>query len=251
MLKLEKIITLIEEIHAWTFGHHINDLHWQRWLWDRYFWLTMNTNCILYVQKCQQCLTHTDVIHVPPYKILSSKIINKWHSILPIRQRSIPSINYYACAQNLHWARRSIEPEICIETRICIASEDYIEPKICIWARKLNWSLKFALNSKIALCPKTALSPKFSLSPKIALCPKKTLSPIIILCLKLYELENCMCPRTTMRPKTAMSLRTTYIYIKLLSNYSTRCSNYNKTYTLSLLIVYILKASFSWPMNII
>ena len=34
-----------------------------------YFWLTMETNCCQFVQRCQECQMHGDLIHVPPFEL--------------------------------------------------------------------------------------------------------------------------------------------------------------------------------------
>ena len=34
-----------------------------------YFWLTMETYCFQFVQKCLECQMHRDLIHVPPSEL--------------------------------------------------------------------------------------------------------------------------------------------------------------------------------------
>ena len=34
-----------------------------------YFWLTMETDCCLFVQRCSECQMHGDLIHVPPSEL--------------------------------------------------------------------------------------------------------------------------------------------------------------------------------------
>ena len=34
-----------------------------------YFWLTMETNCCQFVQRCLECQMHRDLIHVPPSEL--------------------------------------------------------------------------------------------------------------------------------------------------------------------------------------
>ncbi|XP_049378136.1 uncharacterized protein LOC125842899 [Solanum stenotomum] len=61
---------LIEEIHAGTCGPHMNGFTLsKKILRSGYFWLTMETDCIRYVQKCHQCQTHADMILVPPNEL--------------------------------------------------------------------------------------------------------------------------------------------------------------------------------------
>ncbi|XP_070009783.1 uncharacterized protein [Nicotiana sylvestris] len=54
---------LLKEIHAGTCGPHMNDIVLsKKILKDGYFWMTMETNCIQYVQKSHQCQIHADMI---------------------------------------------------------------------------------------------------------------------------------------------------------------------------------------------
>ncbi|XP_070056822.1 uncharacterized protein [Nicotiana tomentosiformis] len=47
---------LLEEIHAGTCGPHMNGFTLaQKILRAGYFWMTMETDCIKYIQKCHQC----------------------------------------------------------------------------------------------------------------------------------------------------------------------------------------------------
>ena len=34
-----------------------------------YFWLTMETNCCKFVQRCSKCQIHRDLIHMPPSEL--------------------------------------------------------------------------------------------------------------------------------------------------------------------------------------
>ena len=34
-----------------------------------YFWLTMETDCCQFVQRCPECQIHGDLIHVPPSEL--------------------------------------------------------------------------------------------------------------------------------------------------------------------------------------
>ena len=34
-----------------------------------YFWLTMETDCYQFVQRCLECQMHEDLIHVPPSEL--------------------------------------------------------------------------------------------------------------------------------------------------------------------------------------
>nr|XP_004228979.1 uncharacterized protein LOC101245691 [Solanum lycopersicum] len=61
---------LVEEIHAGTCGPHMNDFTLaKKILRSGYYCLTMETDCIRYVQNCRQCQTHADMIRVPPNEL--------------------------------------------------------------------------------------------------------------------------------------------------------------------------------------
>nr|XP_016503241.1 PREDICTED: uncharacterized protein LOC107821317 [Nicotiana tabacum] len=61
---------LLEEIYAGTCGPHMNGFTLaKKILRAGYFWMTMETDCIRYVQKCHQCQVHADMIRVPPNKL--------------------------------------------------------------------------------------------------------------------------------------------------------------------------------------
>ncbi|XP_070035426.1 uncharacterized protein [Nicotiana tomentosiformis] len=66
----EEASKLLEEIHAGTCGPHMNGFVLaKKILRAGYFWMTMVTECIRYVQKCHQCQVHTDMIRVPPNEL--------------------------------------------------------------------------------------------------------------------------------------------------------------------------------------
>ena len=57
-----------------------------------YFWLTMETNCCQFVQKCPECQIHEDLIHVPPFELHA--LISPWpfqYGVLILLGRSRPS----------------------------------------------------------------------------------------------------------------------------------------------------------------
>ncbi|XP_070010682.1 uncharacterized protein [Nicotiana sylvestris] len=69
---------LLEEIHAETCGPHMNDfVVAKKILRARYFWMTMETDCIKYVQKCHQFQVHANMIRVPPNKLNATSA--PWH----------------------------------------------------------------------------------------------------------------------------------------------------------------------------
>ncbi|XP_070057411.1 uncharacterized protein [Nicotiana tomentosiformis] len=59
---------LLEEIHAGTCGPHMKSFVLaKKILRAGYFWMTMETDCIEYVQRCHQCQIHVDMIRVSPH----------------------------------------------------------------------------------------------------------------------------------------------------------------------------------------
>ncbi|XP_015075307.1 uncharacterized protein LOC107019279 [Solanum pennellii] len=61
---------LVEEIHAGTCGSHMNGFTLaKKILRSGYYCLTMEIDCIRYVQKCRQCQNHADMIRVPPNEL--------------------------------------------------------------------------------------------------------------------------------------------------------------------------------------
>ncbi|XP_070028813.1 uncharacterized protein [Nicotiana sylvestris] len=61
---------LLEEIHAGTCRPHMNNFVLaKKILIEGYFWMTMETDCIQYVQKYHQGQIHADMIRVPPNKL--------------------------------------------------------------------------------------------------------------------------------------------------------------------------------------
>ncbi|XP_070034672.1 uncharacterized protein [Nicotiana tomentosiformis] len=61
---------LLKEIHAGTCGPHMNGFVLaKKILRAGYFWMTMETDCIRYVQKRHQYQIHADMIRVPPNEL--------------------------------------------------------------------------------------------------------------------------------------------------------------------------------------
>ncbi|XP_019246437.1 PREDICTED: uncharacterized protein LOC109226088 [Nicotiana attenuata] len=61
---------LLEEIHAGTCGPDMNGFTLaKKILRTGYFWMDMESDIILNVQKCHQCQTHGDFIRVPPNEL--------------------------------------------------------------------------------------------------------------------------------------------------------------------------------------
>ncbi|XP_070002320.1 uncharacterized protein [Nicotiana sylvestris] len=58
---------LLEEIHVGTCGPHMNGFIFAKKIFGAgYFWMTMETDCIQYVQKYHRCQIHADMIKIPP-----------------------------------------------------------------------------------------------------------------------------------------------------------------------------------------
>ncbi|XP_070045689.1 uncharacterized protein [Nicotiana tomentosiformis] len=61
---------LLEEIHVGICGPHMNGFVLaKKILRAGYFWITMETDCIKHVQKCNQCQIHAYMIRVPPNEL--------------------------------------------------------------------------------------------------------------------------------------------------------------------------------------
>ncbi|XP_059306232.1 uncharacterized protein LOC132057622 [Lycium ferocissimum] len=66
----KEAVKLIEEVHGGTCGPHMNGFTLaKKILRAGYFWMTMETDCIRFVQKCHQCQIHGDLIRVPPNEL--------------------------------------------------------------------------------------------------------------------------------------------------------------------------------------
>ncbi|XP_075087783.1 uncharacterized protein LOC142169776 [Nicotiana tabacum] len=65
-----KDFRLLEEIHAGKCGPYMNGFTLaKKILRVRYFWMTMDSDNILYIQKCHQCQIHRNFIRVPPNQL--------------------------------------------------------------------------------------------------------------------------------------------------------------------------------------
>ncbi|XP_070028762.1 uncharacterized protein [Nicotiana sylvestris] len=61
---------LLEEIHAETCGIHMNSFVLAKKILSvGYFWMTIETDCIRYIQKCHQCEVHADMIRISPNEL--------------------------------------------------------------------------------------------------------------------------------------------------------------------------------------
>ncbi|XP_034695730.1 uncharacterized protein LOC117921893 [Vitis riparia] len=61
---------VMREVHAGVCGPHMGGHMLARKIMRvGYFWLTMETDCCQFVQRCQECQMHGDLIHVPPSEL--------------------------------------------------------------------------------------------------------------------------------------------------------------------------------------
>ena len=61
---------VMREVHAGVCGPHMGGHMLARKIMSTgYFWLTMETDCCQFVQRCPECQMHGDLIHVPPSEL--------------------------------------------------------------------------------------------------------------------------------------------------------------------------------------
>ena len=61
---------VMREVHAGVYGPHMGGHMLARKIMRTgYFWLTMETDCFQFVQRCTECQMYGDLIHVPPFKL--------------------------------------------------------------------------------------------------------------------------------------------------------------------------------------
>ena len=61
---------VMREVHAGVCGPHMGGHMLTRKIMRiGYFWLTMETDCFQFVQRCLECQMHRDLIHMPPSKL--------------------------------------------------------------------------------------------------------------------------------------------------------------------------------------
>ncbi|RVW22323.1 Transposon Tf2-12 polyprotein [Vitis vinifera] len=61
---------VMREVHAGVCGPHMGGHMLARKIMRTgYFWLTMETDCCQFVQRCPECQVHGDLIHVPPSEL--------------------------------------------------------------------------------------------------------------------------------------------------------------------------------------
>ena len=61
---------VMREVHARVCGPHMGGHMLARKIMRTgYFWLTMETDCCQFVQRCPECQMHGDLIHVPPSEL--------------------------------------------------------------------------------------------------------------------------------------------------------------------------------------
>ena len=63
---------VMREVHTGVYGPHMGGhMLVHKITRTGYFWLTMETDCYKFVQRCSECQMHGDLIHVPPSKLHS------------------------------------------------------------------------------------------------------------------------------------------------------------------------------------
>ncbi|RVW82489.1 Gypsy retrotransposon integrase-like protein 1 [Vitis vinifera] len=61
---------VMREVHAGVYGPHMGGHMLPRKIMrTSYFWLTMETDCCQFVQRCPECQIHEDLIHVLPSEL--------------------------------------------------------------------------------------------------------------------------------------------------------------------------------------
>ena len=61
---------VMREVYVGVFGSHMDGHMLARKIMRTgYFWLTMETDCCQFVQRCPECQMHGDLIHVPPLEL--------------------------------------------------------------------------------------------------------------------------------------------------------------------------------------
>ena len=71
-LKKEEAEKVMEEVHQGICGPHMNGrMLVKKILRMRYYWNTMETDCVDHVKNCHNCLTHANLNHVPPNELYS------------------------------------------------------------------------------------------------------------------------------------------------------------------------------------
>ena len=61
---------VMREVHAGLYRPHMRGHMLARKIMrTEYFWLTMETDCCQFIQRCPECQIHRDLIHIPPSKL--------------------------------------------------------------------------------------------------------------------------------------------------------------------------------------
>ena len=61
---------VMREVHAGVYGPHMGGhMLTRKIMRTGYFWLTMEIDCCQFVQSCQECQMHGDLIHMPPSEL--------------------------------------------------------------------------------------------------------------------------------------------------------------------------------------
>ena len=61
---------VMREVHAGVCGPHMGGhMLVRKIMRTGYFWLTMETDCCQFIQRCPECQIHKDLIHLPPSEL--------------------------------------------------------------------------------------------------------------------------------------------------------------------------------------
>ena len=61
---------VMREVHAGVCGPHMGGhMLARKMMRTGYFWLTMDTDCFQFIQRCLECQMHGDLILVPPFEL--------------------------------------------------------------------------------------------------------------------------------------------------------------------------------------
>ncbi|RVW76533.1 hypothetical protein CK203_064341 [Vitis vinifera] len=100
---------VMREIHAGVCGPHMGGHMLARKIMRTgYFWLTMETDCCQFVQRCQVCQMHGDLIHVPPSELHALASLGHFqYGVLILLGRSRPSL---PVGMSTFWLPLTISP---------------------------------------------------------------------------------------------------------------------------------------------
>ena len=69
-LKRASADRVMRVVHAGVYGPHMGGhMLMRKIMKTSYFWLTIETDCCQFVQRCPECQMHKDLIHIPPSEL--------------------------------------------------------------------------------------------------------------------------------------------------------------------------------------